>query len=77
MLSGGRFCVAIRYEAGGTPFHETNCHCSICRRTPDGPFAKAGGLLRGLVGSSSAALLDHRFSENAIPRERPNRETPG
>lgn len=33
MLKGGCFCGAVRYEAEGEPFHETNCHCSICRRT--------------------------------------------
>ena len=38
MLTGGCFCGAIRYEARGTPFDETNCHCSICRRTPGAPF---------------------------------------
>src|SRR6201987_4547315 len=38
MLTGGCFCNAIRYEARGTPFHETNCHCSICRRTKGAPF---------------------------------------
>jgi hypothetical protein len=38
MLTGGCFCGAIRYEAEGTPFHATNCHCSICRRTTGAPF---------------------------------------
>ena len=38
MLKGGCFCGHIRYEAVGTPFHETNCHCSICRRTTGAPF---------------------------------------
>ena len=38
MLKGGCFCGAVRYEAGGTPFHLTNCHCSICRRTTGAPF---------------------------------------
>jgi hypothetical protein len=38
MLTGGCFCKAIRYESRGTPFHETNCHCSICRRTTGAPF---------------------------------------
>lgn len=38
MTQGGCFCGAIRYEAKGTPFHETNCHCSICRRTSGAPF---------------------------------------
>jgi hypothetical protein len=38
VLTGGCFCGAIRYEATGAPFHETNCHCSICRRTTGAPF---------------------------------------
>jgi len=38
MVKGGCYCGAIRYEAGGTPFHSTNCHCSICRRTTGAPF---------------------------------------
>jgi hypothetical protein len=36
MLTGGCFCGYIRYEAGGTPFHETICHCTICRRSTGG-----------------------------------------
>ena len=38
MFKGGCFCGRIRYEAAGTPFDETNCHCSICRRTTGAPF---------------------------------------
>lgn len=38
MLEGGCFCGAIRYEAAAMPFHQTNCHCSICRRTTGAPF---------------------------------------
>ena len=38
MIQGGCFCGAIRYEADSIPFHETNCHCSICRRTSGAPF---------------------------------------
>jgi len=38
MLKGGCFCGRTRYEAGGTPFYLTNCHCSICRRTTGAPF---------------------------------------
>jgi len=38
MLTGGCFCGAIRYEADGAPFRETNCHCSICHRTTGAPF---------------------------------------
>lgn len=38
MMQGGCFCGAVRYEVDGMPFHETNCHCSICRRTSGAPF---------------------------------------
>jgi hypothetical protein len=38
MLNGGCFCGHVRYEATGTPFDQTNCHCSICRRTTGAPF---------------------------------------
>jgi hypothetical protein len=38
MLTGRCYCGAIRYEADGTPRDETNCHCSICRRTTGAPF---------------------------------------
>jgi hypothetical protein len=38
MLTGGCFCGNVRYEAAGTPFDQTNCHCSICRRTTGAPF---------------------------------------
>jgi hypothetical protein len=38
MLQGGCFCGRIRYKVTSAPFHETNCHCSICRRTTGAPF---------------------------------------
>jgi hypothetical protein len=38
MLTGGCFCGRVRYEATGKPFSETNCHCSICRRTTGAPL---------------------------------------
>lgn len=38
MLKGGCYCGRIRYEAAGEPFNESNCHCSICRRTTGAPF---------------------------------------
>jgi len=38
MLTGGCHCGKIRYEAHGVPSSETNCHCSVCRRTSGAPF---------------------------------------
>lgn len=37
-MKGGCFCGRIRYEFAGEPFNETNCHCSICRRTTGAPY---------------------------------------
>jgi hypothetical protein len=37
-LKGGCFCGQIRYEATGDPFHETSCHCAICRGTTGAPW---------------------------------------
>jgi len=38
MLQGGCLCGAIRYTADGTPFHESICHCSLCRRASGAPL---------------------------------------
>ena len=38
MLSGGCLCGDVRYEAGTGAFHETACHCSMCRRASGAPF---------------------------------------
>jgi hypothetical protein len=38
MLSGGCFCGFVRYRADGAVTQQTNCHCSICRRTSGAPF---------------------------------------
>jgi hypothetical protein len=37
-VMGGCLCGRVRYEAGGTPFHETVCHCSMCRRASGAPM---------------------------------------
>jgi hypothetical protein len=37
-LTGGCLCGAIRYEAHGPLFHQTVCHCSICRRSAGAPM---------------------------------------
>ena len=60
MLTGGCFCGAIRYEMTGAPFYETNCHCSICRRTTGAPF----------VAWFSVARSGFRFVQGAAMRFR-------
>jgi hypothetical protein len=36
--NGGCACGAVRYEAGGSPSHETICHCALCRRASGAPL---------------------------------------
>ena len=54
MVTGGCFCGQVRYEAHGTPFNETACHCSDCRRAPPAPsvawFSGAASALRFVSG---------------------------
>jgi hypothetical protein len=38
MLTGGCYCGRLRYEVDPPLFHQTNCHCSICRRTSGAPY---------------------------------------
>lgn len=38
MLEGGCFCGFVRYRAEGDTHDESNCHCSICRRTSAAAF---------------------------------------
>ena len=38
MIEGRCFCGFVRYAVDGNPCNETNCHCSICRRTSGAPF---------------------------------------
>jgi hypothetical protein len=37
-MEGGCFCGFVRYRAEGAHRDETNCHCSICRRTSAAAF---------------------------------------
>ena len=38
-FSGGCLCGAIRYEVGGAPVRQVNCHCDDCRRATGSSFA--------------------------------------
>jgi hypothetical protein len=51
VVSGGCYCGHVRYETMGSPFHETVCHCSICRRMSGAP----------MVGWFSVSRTQFRF----------------
>src|SRR5262245_36952530 len=38
LVEGGCFCGFVRYASAGPVSNETNCHCTICRRTTGAPF---------------------------------------
>lgn len=38
MLEGRCHCGHVRYEAHGTPFNATVCHCADCRRAAGAPI---------------------------------------
>lgn len=37
-MEGGCLCGAIRYRVEGTPYDETVCHCTMCRRASGAPM---------------------------------------
>jgi hypothetical protein len=62
LLKGGCFCGAVRYEAGGAPFNESACHCSMCRRTTGAPFVAWFSVRRSMFRLSGPAT---RFRSSA------------
>ena len=63
MLTGGCLCGAVRYEATGQPFHETNCHCSMCRRAAGAPFVTWFSVPRSELRFVAGAPTRFRSSE--------------
>ena len=72
MLNGGCYCGAIRYQIDGTPFHESNCHCSICRRTTGAPFVTWFSVRRGefrfVSGKPARFKSSERGTRSFCPR---------
>jgi len=75
MLKGGCYCGAVRYEAAGTPFNETSCHCTICRRTTGAPFtfesddtpAEIDITTASLDDPAAVAPRDHIWTRSRLP----------
>ncbi|WKB51804.1 GFA family protein [Eleftheria terrae] len=60
MLNGACSCGAVRFEAGGVPFHATCCHCTQCRGSTGAPF----------VAWFSVNRADFRFTHGSPTRFR-------
>jgi hypothetical protein len=65
MISGGCLCGAIRYEADGTPYNETLCHCSMCRRAAGAPAMAWATVKRADFRLTSGALAHYASSARA------------
>ncbi len=65
MYSGGCFCRAVRYQVDGAPFHETVCHCSICRRTSGAPLVAWASFPRAGFRFTSGSPARIRSSPSA------------
>jgi hypothetical protein len=72
MLEGGCFCGFLRYQIQGTPYYETNCHCSICRRTTGAPFVAwftvPTDALRFTAGEPVRFASSHHGTRSFCPR---------
>ncbi|HEY4253052.1 MAG TPA: GFA family protein [Roseomonas sp.] len=72
MLTGGCFCGHVRYEAGGTPFHPTICHCSMCRRVAGAPmvawFSVPRAAYRVTAGTPTRFASSDRAMRSFCPR---------
>jgi len=64
MLKGGCACGRVRYEADGTPYNATICHCTDCRRSSGAPlvawFSVPTAALRFTAGAP------RRFASSAV-----------
>jgi hypothetical protein len=72
MLQGGCFCGLVRYQADGAPFHETTCHCTICRGTTGAPmvtwFSVPRDALRFVGGQPATFQSSEHGSRTFCPR---------
>lgn len=76
MIDGGCFCGFVRYRADGTPSHETNCHCSICRRTSGAPFVAWLTVPAGQLTFTAGAPARFQSSEHGTRTFCPRCGTP-
>jgi hypothetical protein len=65
MLDGGCLCGEVRYAAHGMPFHETSCHCTMCRRASGAPMVAWFSVARADLHWVKGALTRYRSSAHA------------
>jgi heme-degrading monooxygenase HmoA len=64
-LAGGCACGAIRYRVRGTPFNETLCHCSDCRKACGATPVAWATFEESALSFESGSLRERASSERA------------
>lgn len=75
-IEGGCFCGFVRYRVDGPVSHETNCHCSICRRTSAAPFVTWFTVRHGDFAVTAGQPASFRSSEHGTRTFCPRCGTP-
>jgi hypothetical protein len=65
MVEGGCLCRFVRYQAGGTPFHQTVCHCTMCRGSTGAPMVAWFSVPRAEFRLTQGELARYRSSAKA------------
>jgi hypothetical protein len=76
MIEGGCFCGLVRYRADAAPYQETNCHCSICRRTSGAPYVAWFSVPAAAFRFTAGEPTSLRSSEHGTRRFCPRCGTP-
>jgi hypothetical protein len=76
MLTGGCYCRFVRYRIDASPFHEANCHCTMCRRTSGAPFVTWFTIPREAFTLASGEPSSFSSSEHATRTFCPRCGTP-
>jgi hypothetical protein len=63
---GGCLCGGVRYAVLGPHFEETNCHCSICRRSAGAPYIAWFSLLERHFRLTAGAPASYRSTAHGV-----------
>jgi hypothetical protein len=66
VIEGGCVCGALRYQASGTAYGITHCHCRTCRRASGAPFVTWAGFDSDKFTLTHGQPASYASSENVI-----------
>jgi hypothetical protein len=65
-LQGGCLCGVVRYQAAGTAYGITHCHCRTCRRASGAAFVTWAGFDSDKFQFTQAQPASYRSSSNVV-----------